>query len=70
MTLPYTITLIEQQNRVNAAGKLDTVKVVHYKTALGDTGSIEIPNDMFSAETANNMIADEVAHIAQLRGIK
>lgn len=70
MPLPFLITLVEQQNKINAAGKLETVKVVHYKTATGDTGSIDIPIDQFDAETAQALVAEEVKHIAQLRNIK
>lgn len=38
MALPYKVTLVDEQPRVNEAGKVQTMKVVHYLTATGDRG--------------------------------
>ncbi len=70
MPLPYKITLVDEQPRVNEAGKVQTMKVVHYMTATGDRGTVAIPVEQYSADVITQMIDDEVAEIAKLRGVK
>ena len=68
--LPYEIVTIESGFEINGAGKLVPVKIVYYKTALGDTGDVKVPADSFTAELAKTLIEAEVKEIAVLRGFK
>ncbi len=68
-SLPYTITLVEQQYEVGAGGKLAQVKVVHYKTFTGDTGSVSVPLDQFNGDYVQTLITAEIAEISKLRGL-
>lgn len=67
---PYEIVLIEEGFAINAAGKLENVKVIHYRTIYNDTGTIKISVDNYTAELAKVMLDADVSEHMKLRGYK
>lgn len=67
---PYSITLIEEGFQINEAGKLENVKVIHYRTTDGDTGTVKVPIPDYSADLVKQLIDYEVAEHLKLRNLK
>jgi hypothetical protein len=67
--LPYQIIVINEQMGVDDTGRLQNYKVVHYRTALGDTGTVRIPVTDFSADAVKALIEADVTEQAKLRGM-
>lgn len=68
-TLPYTITVVDEQYGLDDAGRMQQYKVVHYVTALGDSGSVRVLKAQFSGELAKTLVEADVAEHASLRGM-
>lgn len=67
--LPYQVTVVNEQMGVDESGRLQNYKVIHYKTALGDTGTVRMPVSDFNAEAAKALIEADVMEHAKLRGM-
>ena len=68
--IPFEITATREQMGVDESGQLAEYKVIFFRTALRDTGSIKVLKTDWTAEIAATLITQEIAELAALRGIK
>jgi hypothetical protein len=67
--LPYEIESTEDKVQIDNRGKPQTVKVVRYRTFLGDTGEVTVQKRDYSASLVQQLIYAELEETAKLRGL-
>lgn len=67
--LPYQVTAISEAYGIDATGKLVKQKVVYYRTAAGDSGSVSVPVSDYTADYVTSLIEHEVEQHAKLHGL-
>ncbi len=67
--LPYKIEQTVERTAVDTTGRLRKYIDIHFRTAAGDTGTVEIPKEDFTAEFAQTMIQQRIEELAKLRGL-
>ncbi len=70
MATPYNVLSITDTTGLNDAGQLAEMKVITYRTAHNDTGSVRIEKAMYTADAVKELIEAEIKENDALRGVK
>jgi hypothetical protein len=60
MAVTWQVVATREVSEVLADGRVGDVWIVTFRTSLGTTGSVRIPDDIYTAEIAAQMIAAKV----------
>lgn len=69
MAISWQVVSTRQVQETLLDGRIGDVWVVIFRTSLGTVGQVRIPDDVYSAPVAADMIAETVARISEVDGL-
>lgn len=66
MATSWQVISTREIDEMLADGRVGAVWIVVFKTSLGTTGSVRIPDDVYTAEVAAQLIAAKVARASEV----
>lgn len=69
MATNWQVISTREVQEVLADGRVGDVWIITFRTSLGTTGTVRIPDDVYTAEVAHELISAKVARAAEVDGL-